>query len=180
MISLFGVVKYTPGVNTQFQYSIDYLVEYWENPQEFFRSKQTYVGGSETRLIMWAASAQVFAEHPLGVGTGNVDDYLTDKLNEIGQPHMAKKKLNPHNQFLQTGVEVGIVGLTLLLLIVFYGIYYSIKTKNWLLLFLIISLAFNCLFESMLQRQSGIVFYTFWICFLAISDFYVPLKVIEE
>ena len=117
---------------------------------------------------MWAASCQVFVEHPFGVGTGNVDDFLSDKLNEIGQPHMAAKKLNPHNQFLQTAVEVGVFGLALLIFLAIYGTYVSIQTKNWLLLFVIISLAFNCLFESMLQRQSGIVFYTFWICLLPI------------
>lgn len=168
IISTIALVRYTPDVNSQFINSVDYLAEYLEDPEEFFRSKQTYVGGSETRLIMWAAASHVFAENPMGVGTGNVDDFLTDKLIEIGQPHMAAKQLNPHNQFLQTAVETGIIGLGLLILIVIYGVYISIRTKNWLLLFVIISLAFNCLFESMLQRQSGIVFYTFWICLLPI------------
>ncbi len=168
LISIIALVKYTPDVNAQFINSVNYLTEYWDDPEEFFRSKQTNVGGSETRLIMWAASCQVFVEHPFGVGTGNVDDFLSDKLNEIGQPHMAAKNLNPHNQFLQTAVEVGVFGLALLIFLAIYGTYVSIQTKNWLLLFVIISLAFNCLFESMLQRQSGIVFYTFWICLLPI------------
>ena len=168
LISIIAIVKYTPDVNTQFINSVNYLTEYLEDPEEFFSSKQKFVGGSETRLIMWAASTQVFSEHPLGVGTGNVDDFLSDKLTEIGQPRMAVKNLNPHNQFLQTAVEIGVFGLFLLILLVIYGTYVSIRTKNWLLLFLIISLTFNCLFESMLQRQSGIVFYTFWICLLPI------------
>ena len=87
-------------------------------------------------------------------------------LNRIGQPNMAIRKLNPHNQYFQTAIEVGMVGLFFLLAIIFFGLYYAILNKNWLLLFILISLAFNCLFESILQRQSGIVFYTFWISLL--------------
>ncbi len=169
-------VKFVPGINTQFKNASDYLVEFINDPEAFYKNKQTYVGGSETRLIMWSAAAQVFIEHPLGVGTGNVDDFLSEKLVHIGQPSMAKKLYNPHNQFLQTGVEIGVIGLFILLFIIGYGVYYSFKTKNWLLLLLITNLAFNCLFESMLQRQSGIVFYTFWIGLLCVSTSQIQNK----
>jgi len=169
---LFALAKFTPGVNTQFKNSIDYLVEFFDDPDAFYKSKQTYVGGSETRLILWAASSRVVAEHPMGVGTGNLDEYLSDKLISIGQPHMAEKKYNPHNQFLQTAVELGLLGLAALLVIIVFGVFYSFRTKNYLLLLLVSSLAFNCLFESMLQRQSGIVFYVFWICLLIASKSY--------
>jgi O-antigen ligase len=166
-ITLFCIVRFTPDVGDQLVNSVDYLIEYVDDPEEFIKSKQTSIGGSETRLILWTAAFYVYLENPFGVGTANVDDYMTDMLYRIGQPHMAVKKLNPHNQYLQTAVEIGSVGLLILCSIIFYGCYYAIKKKNWILLFVILNLAFNCLFESMLQRQSGIVFYTFWICLLA-------------
>jgi hypothetical protein len=40
-----------------------------------------------------------------------------------------------------------------------------------MLLILSASLAFNGLFESMLQRQSGIVFYSFWSVLLVVWSF---------
>ena len=75
---------------------------------------------------------------------------------------------NPHNQYLQTGLEIGVLGMVILLFIVGYGIVKGYKTRNWLLLLLATCLAYNCLFESMLQRQSGIVFFTFWLVILSI------------
>ncbi|MCO4813381.1 MAG: O-antigen ligase family protein [Flavobacteriales bacterium] len=169
-LALFSLVKFTPEIGDQMVNSLGYLTEYMEDPDEFIRSKQTYVGGSETRLILWTAAFKVVRENPFGVGTGNVDDSMTEMLNRIGQPNMAIRKLNPHNQYFQTAIEVGMVGLFFLLAIIFFGLYYAILNKNWLLLFILISLAFNCLFESILQRQSGIVFYTFWISLLLLID----------
>jgi hypothetical protein len=49
-----------------------------------------------------------------------------------------------------------------------FGLYIARKHLNWLLLLLIANLMFNMLFESMLQRQSGIMFYTMGICLLAV------------
>lgn len=158
--------KILPGFSTQFGTSKQYLVEYISNPIEFVKSKKTYIGGNETRLIMWTAATQEIVKHPFGVGTGNTDDYLESWLQKMGHSEMAKKMYNPHNQFLQTTLEIGIVGLLVLVGIIFIGFYQGIKTRNWLLVLIVANLVFNCLFESMLQRQSGIVFYVFWMVFL--------------
>ena len=162
------VMRFVPGVMTQLQVSKLYATEYLKDPSEFVRSHKTYIGGNETRLIMWTASAQEIAEHPFGVGTGNVDDHLEARLISLGHLEMSKKMYNPHNQYLQTGLEIGMIGLGVLLAIIIVGILQGIKTRNWLLVFIALSLGFNCLFESMLQRQSGIVFYTFWMVLVAI------------
>ena len=107
-------------------------------------------------------------KYPFGVGTGNVDEVLTNNLITLNQKELAKQEYNPHNQFLQTGIEIGWIGLLLLIAIVVVGIFYAFKFKNWLLLLIISNFAFNSLFESMLQRQSGIVVYTFLICALMV------------
>ncbi|MBI2259085.1 MAG: O-antigen ligase family protein [Flavobacteriia bacterium] len=148
------------------------FLKYIDNPKKFIKSSKNH-NGDDVRLIMWTATIQEMYEHPFGVGTGNVDYYLSKRLKSLGQLEMSKMDnknqilYNPHNQFLQTGLEIGIFGLLVLLFILFYVLYFAYKTKNWLLLILVSNLFFNCLFESMLQRQSGIVFYTFWICLLS-------------
>ncbi len=166
---MFLSFRIIPGLKTQYNTSITYLKEYLRNPTQFVRDKQTYVGGNETRLIMWTASYLELRDHPSGVGPGNLNRHLGERLESLGQPpQMVEKKLNPHNQYLQTGLETGIAGLIVLLSMLICGISGAIKKSEWLLLAIILNLAFNMLFESMLQRQSGIVFFVFFIALLSV------------
>ena len=98
------------------------------------------------------------------------EDYATRIMPDLTCFELADKELNPHNQFLQTGVEIGIIGLLLLVALIFVGTSIARTNRSGLLLLVISALAFNSLFESMLQRQSGIVFFTFWICLLMIRN----------
>lgn len=147
--------------------------QYAKSPSDFVR-KTDAVAGNDVRLVMWTVSAQEFGKHPMGVGTGNIDDHLSWRLARYGQYEMAKQdekhsiRYNPHNQYLQTGLEIGMIGLLVFLLIIFSSIVFAWRHKNWILLILAANLAFNSIFESMLQRESGIVFYTFWICVLVL------------
>lgn len=161
-------VTKVPQVEGEYNNAKWYLDQYLKNPEGFIKNTKYPMSGSEERLILWTVASNILASEPLGVGTGNVDDVMIERLQEIGQDELAKKRLNPHNQFLQTGIELGWIGLFVLLSIIGYSVWLSLKYKSGLLLLVATSLGFNSLFESMLQRQSGIVFYTFWICLLAV------------
>jgi len=165
-IIAFVAVKKIPSIRGEYDGAVKYVAAFADNPIQFIKDRDPKMSGSEQRLVMWLVSVEQIKEHPFGVGTGNVDDVLGKRLRELGRDVLAKKNLNPHNQYLQTTVEVGFVGLIVLLILIVFVFIYALKNKNWLLLMVISSLAFNSLFESMLQRQSGIVFYTFWTCLL--------------
>lgn len=167
-IVIFFFISKAPGIKLQFETSKKFMVEYVKDPISFIELDQTYVQGDEARLIMWTVSALEFADNPMGAGTGNVDDKLKIRLEDFGQYDVANHNYNSHNQFLQTAVEVGIFGLLFLLGIIGYSIYLGFRFKNMFITFLGINLAFNSLFESMLQRQSGIVFFTFWLCLISV------------
>jgi O-antigen ligase len=152
-------IKYEVGVASK------PLKEFIHNPVNYTKTQDPN-NGSIVRLMMWTASAQVFLQYPLGVGTGNVDEVLMQKVKDLGQPELAELNYNPHNQYLQTGIEVGIWGIFVLLAIVFFAFRKGWQTKNWVLVILAASFAFNMLFESMLQRQEGLVFYVFLFCLL--------------
>jgi len=141
---------------------------YAESPNRFVFEKTGYRSGGEVRLIMWTVSTMEFMQHPMGVGTGNVDEYLGYRLYKSNQQEMVPKEYNPHNQYLQTAVEIGVFGLLILLSILVSGFRFARKHKNWLLLICLAALVFNCLFESMLQRNSGIVFFTWIPCLLIV------------
>ena len=165
-VSAFFGVKYVPYLKDEVAQSKEAFLIYMQNPDSFIQSRIYPFSGNETRLSMWHVSSQVFKEHILGVGTGNVDDYLGAKIISFGQPEFAALNFNPHNQFLQIAVEIGIFGLILFVFLLGSVLSISVKTRNYLLFILITSLIFNSMFESMLQKQSGMVFYSFWITLL--------------
>jgi O-antigen ligase len=152
------------------------LKTYISNPKKILTKKETEITGNDSRLIMWTVTAEEIAKHPFGVGTGDVDYYLNKRLQSYNLKEFATRNYNPHNQFLQITLEIGVFALIIFLLFFYFTMQFAIKNKNWILLILIINLFFNCLFESMLQRQSGIVFYVFFALFLIASTKQVYLN----
>lgn len=144
------------------------LVAYVQNPNRVFEKVRTNPSGNQTRLLMWTVSTQEFLEHPMGSGTANFDDKLGKRLRDKGLDDYAELNYNPHNQFLQVGVEIGVFGLLIFLSIFICYFRMAKKYKFGLLFWLTLSLAFNCLFESMFQRQSGIVFYVLLFCLFTV------------
>lgn len=164
-ILLYFLMINVPVVSNEFNTTKNSFIEYAENPTRFLenRAKEEQIPGNQVRLIMWTVTFELILEHPFGVGTGDVDHHLFKRLEEYGFDELVQKDLNPHNQYLQTTLEIGIVGLLILLFFIGYTLYLSIKYRSLLLFILIAGFAFNSLFESFLQRQSGIVFYAFWV-----------------
>jgi O-antigen ligase len=145
--------------------------EYINSPSDFIQSRTYPLSGTEVRLVMWTAAVQTMKKYPFGVGTGNVDEKLSETLIKLHQNELAKENYNPHNQYLQIGVELGVIGMLFLFFMFGVLMWKSLKSKNYLLFFLIFTLFLNCFFESMLQRQSGIIFNCFWSCLLIVGSF---------
>lgn len=148
-----------PQVEGEWHAAKWYADEYIKNPTAFVESRKFPMSGSEERLVLWTVSCSEIVNHPLGVGTGNTEEVLSQALKKRGQFELAELNRNPHNQFLQTTLEVGIPGLLIFLTILINGVVTGIRKSNPLLGITVACLAFNCLFESMLQRQSGVVFF---------------------
>lgn len=170
LIPIIPVVLYNSNIHIRIEVdsALSVVKEFTGKPVDFIKNKKNTASGSEIRVIMWIVAYQELKEHLFGVGTANMDDHLEERLMKYDQKELAKAHYNPHNQFLQTGIEIGIIGLGILLLMIITTFYFAWKHKNWILFILISNLVFNSLFESMLQRQSGVVFYSFWICLLMI------------
>ena len=136
------------------------------NPKSVLTTHQETYTGNQVRLILWTVSMEEIQAHPFGVGTSNLDDAIGIRLRMNGLNSIADENYNPHNQYLQVAVEIGVVGLLIFVGLLGMIFFYAVKLKNVLLFLLCGNLAFNCIFESMLQRQSGIVFYTFFLILL--------------
>jgi O-antigen ligase len=123
------------------------------------------VNGLTIRMVKWKCSLEGIKENPLlGVGTGDSQDYLNNcYLVKNFWGYLPDYQFNSHNQYLQTGLTFGIMGLLLLILTLIFPLSYAIKYKNKLLLILISLIAFNSLTESLLERQQGLVFFVFFV-----------------
>lgn len=175
-ILLFFTVTNISGFKDEITNTTDALKSYVADPNKFVEGKNESLSGDQVRLVMWTVSVNAWSKNPWGVGTGNVDECLSRELKQIGQNELAKLgdnreiRYNPHNQFLQIGLEIGIIGLFVFIFGMISAIIRGVSTKNWFLIVIVSCLLFNCLFESMLQRQTGIVFFTFWICLLSVHS----------
>jgi len=171
---LISIFRFTPILNEEVSGAWSSAGKVWNNPIKYVKDKPGYKTGNEIRLIMWTVTILEIIDHPMGVGTGNVDEHLSERLYKYGQFDLARKddkgsiRYNPHNQFLQTTLEIGIFGLTVLLIYLILLARLALKKQDMILAVLVGSLFFNCLFESILQRQSGIIFYSFFLSVIVV------------
>jgi hypothetical protein len=119
-------------------------------------------GGRELRLKKWKASLVVIRENlPLGTGPANAQNALNNEYEKTNFEEALKESYNSHSQYLQSFVELGILGGLLFIGYIFYGIYYSAKKRNLLMLVFFVFFGLSCLSESMFERNKGLVFAVF-------------------
>jgi O-antigen ligase len=118
---------------------------------------------SAERVLIWKSAIEVIKANLIfGVGTGDVKHALLKVYKANNIKGAFNDHLNAHNQYLQTTVALGLVGLLLLLLTFILPAIFAFKNNALLYLLFLILLTFNFLFESMLERQAGVVFYAFF------------------
>ena len=175
----FILINSIPSIQNDWKDATSNVIEYSKYPKSFVENREQTLSSSSVRIILWTAAFQIFYKHPFGVGTGNMDEFMEKELIILKQKELTKQNFNPHNQFLQTAVEIGFFGLLVFFAILFSSIYFGLKYKNYLLIIISSNLLFNSLFESMLQRQSGIIFYCFWLCLLSLYLFTHQIKKVK-
>ncbi len=123
------------------------------------------------RLLIWNESIDIIKENLLfGVGTGDANDVLQSKYREKGLTGALSHNLNTHNQFFQTTIGLGLLGGLVLVLLTFGALVYGIIKKHILLILFSVIIILNFLVESMLQTQSGNLFFVGFLCILLTKD----------
>jgi O-antigen ligase len=128
------------------------------------------------RLAAWQTTWHVIMEKPiLGVGAGAVKKALQLQYNK--EPFIIKpeNRVMPHNQFLETWISLGLVGLANLILILYFFILYIRNAFNdkirdvsnsYLRLSFFIACISAMLVESILERQIGVSFFCYFALLL--------------
>ncbi len=145
------------------------LIVFLNNPRVFdFYSKVKDFGNiieydnstsEKARFLSWEASVELIKEAPLlGYGIGDANDVLIEKYEELGYTYNYENKYNAHNQFLQTFLQTGVIGFGVLVIIFILLATHMKRSKNEFSVFLILFV--SLIFESMLVRFNGIVFFS--------------------
>lgn len=144
-------------------------------PKLFVRLRQMHVSLTSnanefdttgSRVAIWKNAVSIISENLLfGVGTGDVKDALKNEYAQKGETKLLEKKLNAHNQYLQTFIALGLPGIFALTVIIGIILFYSLKSNQWDGAVFTLIVALNLLFESMLETQAGVIFIAFFAMF---------------
>jgi len=142
-----------------------------ERFSEMFDLKADYTenkyGGRSIRIEKWKNTLECWSQSPVfGVGTGDMQSELNRTYEKNNFELALQYKFNPHNQYLETALAIGIPGLIALLCWMFSFFWLSIKSGDWLLFSFGSVVSISMITESMLERQWGIVFITIFSALL--------------
>lgn len=97
-----------------------------------------------------------------GYGIGDVQDYLDYYYLVYGLAPNWYEGFNLHNQYLQIFASYGIFVLIFFLSYIIYSFYSALKTKDYLFIYFLLITTSVFIFESLLSRNKGIVFFIFF------------------
>ena len=118
---------------------------------------------TDTRIILWQLNVELIQQNLiLGTGVGDYKDEMVKIYKKIRYQKAIEKMLDSHNQFLKSFAVIGIFGFANMLLIFIIAFYNSIRERNLYTFLFAMILFLNFLVESMLIRQTGVVFFGFF------------------
>jgi hypothetical protein len=157
---------FSPGVSARIESAINDSSKLLAPATEHVEENTSSTNLRRTALL---AGIRTFAQHPLGTGTGDLNEALKEEYIRQGAFFAAEKKLNPHNQILSTGIALGWPGILALLALFWFGVRFAWKNSDYIYLSFLLIVAMNLMVESMLEMQGGIVFFCYWMLILVES-----------
>lgn len=149
-LALLGIVLFSTIPAARFRF--DALIEQ-------IRSGET----ANIRLDIWSSAWPSVQEKWLtGHGTGDVQAELDRVYQQVDLQPALEKHLNAHNQYLQTTLALGSLGLGVFCFLLFQSFLAAYRTHFYLLQWFLWLFTLSCLTESMLETQRGILFFGFF------------------
>lgn len=158
---LLGVYFWVPNS----QYRLNGMLESFQNTSLNPASTES----TQTRIHAWKAARILISEKPaIGHGTGDAMDALFNKYDELGFTGARSKEMNAHNEYYQTGIALGLLGIALLFAVFLGALYLAYRRKNFALGLWSVCAFFVIYFEAYLNTQAGVVFLALFIPFLTL------------
>jgi O-antigen ligase len=125
----------------------------------------------QTRVHAWQAAQLLIAEKPaFGHGTGDAMDALYIKYEELGFLGARSQETNAHNEFFQTGIALGFLGISVLIALFTSALYIAFRRRNFALGVWTLCLALAMTFESYLNTQAGVVLLALFMSFITLFN----------
>ncbi|MGZ3880817.1 MAG: O-antigen ligase family protein [Flavisolibacter sp.] len=150
----------------------------WLFKQPSFRPG-VYFNGAQFRLLQWRFTYEILNEHnawPLGLSPGDAQSSLDKKYTETnmytGIPGTEKHGFlgyHTHNQFLQSLLENGVIGLCLFILVCYALFMMAKQDRSRQLKWVVSLLIIYCFTDAPFQTQYGIVIFTLFPCLTFLS-----------
>lgn len=124
--------------------------------------------GTSLRIVFWYVSVdKLIRENKVLIGFSPGDrravmneEYFRNGINPWYENY------NIHNQFVQSFVELGLIGLVIYLLLHIGLFKVAWETRNYLLMIFLAGFIFFQMTESILERNKGIVFFIYFLILL--------------
>jgi len=114
--------------------------------------------GFQFRSKLCRSAGEVFKDQPiLGYGIHRSDDALMQYYEDNMFRRAIRIKANAHNQYLQTGLDAGLLGLFLWLYFLIYPFFLSNRLGHNFILFMLMMVLVS-FGESFLRRYNGVLF----------------------
>ncbi len=126
----------------------------------------------DDRVLAWECGAKATRGHLLfGYGSGDYMPHLVNAFEQRGYTRAIDIGYNTHNEYIETILQTGLLGLAMLLFMLFAPMVTALRknSRNLLSVLVIIIISSLCVFEAMLNRQMGTQFIALAYCLLIIS-----------
>jgi O-antigen ligase len=154
-----GLVSYTiPSVKYRFN-------ETKMNIPEKKPSEVLFWHSTSARVAAWNLEWDLIKQKPIvGYGTGAANPLLLSSFKQKGYTDLVKYNMHTHNQVFHTWLDLGMLGIVLLFVLLFYVAYlFAVKQKNEIGFWMILLTLVNISTDDMLEIQAGVVFFVFFI-----------------
>lgn len=115
--------------------------------------------GSQRKFVNFNAHKLIMESSLFGAGTGDVRSSISEFYRKNGANF--DKYYNAHNQFLQTDIALGLLGLIYLLYLFLLPFIKMLRQKEYFLIAIIVLFGTSFLFEAMLEQHMGVYFFSF-------------------
>jgi len=120
--------------------------------------------GLWVRRLTWKSALELWKDRPvLGYGLKGAEDALVKKYEEKNFQLGIPERYNSHNQYLETAIRSGGIGLLILLTMIFIPLRSALKERKSLLLLIILHFMIVCQVETAMEYQQELTFYWFFI-----------------
>ncbi|MFT4801036.1 MAG: O-antigen ligase [Flavobacteriaceae bacterium] len=158
---IFSIIAYNiPSIKNRFIELFEVLIQ----------KKSVDFGSTEIRLNIIGCSIDAIKNAPFfGYGVGGAESVLQvcyEKKTMI----FKGEYYNSHNQFISAWLSSGILGIASLIGLFIFNFKNAIKSKDFIHISILTLFLFMMLIENILERQNGVIIFSFFINFFAFKN----------